>query len=226
MRGRVATFCFAALWTGGCTSPAPPPVDLPAPGTPPTATAPPATSSSALAPAANEPRASEPPERRGDGVDLVHVVCTLDARAKPMRAQCAEAPANAPRPAPLAKCDQLTRRPATPGTMRALTDTWKAAAPMVSNGGAPLRPAAMVSTPRDMPRPASVGGRPALMLVDMRLLGRRHAQHRAAGCDNPPPDTGCDPVAVGHGALVPAEAKGSVQMVSQGFLGVGRCTGP
>ena len=156
----------------------------------------------------------------------MHVVCTLDARTKPMRAQCAEAPRDAPLPSTLTQCDLLTRRPATATTMRALTNAWKAAAPTVSNGGAPMRPAAMVSTPRDMPRPASVGGRPALMLVDMRLLGKRHAQHRAAGCDNPPPNTGCDPVAVGHGALVPAEAKGTVQMVSQGFLGVGRCTGP
>jgi hypothetical protein len=63
------------------------------------------------------------------------------------------------------------------------------------------------------------------MLIQMRLLGMRHASHRATGCDNPPANTGCDPVAVGHGPLVPAEAKGSVQMVSQGFLGVGRCTG-
>jgi hypothetical protein len=81
-------------------------------------------------------------------------------------------------------------------------------------------------TPRGIPRPASVNGRPAVMLVELRLLGKRHAKNRGEGCDNPPPNTGCDPVSVGYGPLVDAEAKGSAQMVSQGFGGVGICTGP
>ncbi|MCA9617831.1 MAG: hypothetical protein KC731_02350 [Myxococcales bacterium] len=187
-------------------APAPPPTDLSETITPAPTTAPPDT-----------------PERRGDGVDLVHVACTLDIRVQPMRARCGEA--RGALPADLAACDHLTRRHATPSEMSALSAAWEAAAPRVSNGGGPLRPGAGVRTPPDLPRPESVGGRPALMLIDMRVLGQRHEAYRSSGCDHPPPNTGCDPVAVGQGALVPAEARGSVQMVSQGFLGVGRCTG-